>query len=321
MAYLDQRAGSQREGNAAYVSGVEFFVNPSSGSDSNDGMSWSTPFATLTAAYAAATSGRGDIIYLIGGPDSAGSTGHTVRLSATLTWAKHNTHLVGICAPTRVGQRSRITGPSTGGTFSPLLTVSGNGCIFKDLTIFDDYTVDPVAVKVTGQRNYFENVNFQGMGAATGADDAAGASLWIAAGAENTFVRCTIGLDTVPRSTTNGEILLTAAATRNVFEDCDVISYSDNNGHLFVKAANSGDLDRYTIFKRCRFLNAPTGIASGTTMLQGMNVHASAGGFILLDQCAMVGATDWCAADNGNVFISNAAPTAGSSGISVAVTR
>lgn len=302
--------------------GKVFFVDPTSGigHDDNKGTA-KHPLATLTRALALCTSGRGDIVVLKGGPASGGGTGQTMRLAANLDWNKHNTHLIGLCAPTRVGQRARITGPSTGGTFSPVITVSASGCRFENLAIFDDYTVDPVAVKVTGSRNYFGNVNFQGMGAATGADDAAAASLWIAGGSENTFDKCVIGLDTIPRSTTNGEILLTSAATRNYFNDCDVVSYCDNAGHLWVKAANAADIDRWTIFNNCRFHNAPTGISSGTTMTQGMNVHASAGGYILLHNCSAVGATDWCAADNGNVFIGNAAPTAGTSGLAVAVTR
>lgn len=279
----------------------QFFVDPELGSDANPGSS-SRPFATLTKAYDMCVSGRGDIVFLKGGPTSGSTTGHTVRLAATLTWAKNNTHLVGLCAPTRYGQRARITGPSSGGTFSPVMTVSGSGCRFENFAIFDDYTVDPVALKVTGQRNTFVNVNLQGMGAATGADDAAGASLWLAGGAENSFYGCVIGLDTIPRSTTNGEILMDTAAKRNFFEGCYILSYSDNAGHLFVKAANSGDLDRETVFTNCVFLNAPTGIASGTTMTQAMDVHASAGGMIIVNNCLMYGATDWNAGDRSNVI-------------------
>lgn len=300
-----------------------YFVDPTSGigSDGYEGTA-DRPMLTLEAAYDKLVSGRGDTIVLKGGPDSSGSTSMTVRLAAAFTWAKHNCRLIGLSSPTRVGQRSRITGPAAGGTFSPVFTVSGSGNEFLNFAVFDDYTVDPVAVKVTGQRNYFGNVNMQGMGAATGADDAAGASLWIAAGAENTFEKCTIGLDTIPRSTTNGEILLTAAATRNVFHDCDIVSYSDNAGHLFVKAANSGDLDRYTLFNDCRFHNAPTGIASGTTMTQAMNVHASAGGYIwVTGMSSLLGATDWAAADNGNVFVDRAVSAAGTAGLAIAVTR
>lgn len=278
-------------------------------------------YSTLEAAYAQCTAGEGDIVYLIGGPSSTSQTASTVRLAAAFDWAKNNTHLIGLCAPTMVGQRARITGPASGGTFSPLFTVSGSGCRFENLNFFDDYTVDPCAIKVTGQRNYFANVNIQGMGAQTGADDANGSSLWIAAGAENTFDGCTIGLDTVPRSTTNGEIRLTAAATRNVFRGCHIVSESSNAGHLFVKASSNGDLDRYTSFENCIFYNAPTGIAGGTTMTQAMNIASAAGGYVILHRCTIIGATDVAAADNGNVFGGDGAPTAGTSELAVAVTR
>lgn len=300
--------------------GQTFFVDPQYGVDGNVGSA-EFPLQSITAAYALCVSGRGDVVFLKGGPTSSSTTGQTARLSASFTWAKNNTHLIGMCAPTNVGQRSRITGPSTGGTFSPVMTVSGSGCIFANFAIFDDYTVDPVALKVTGSRNYFFNVNLQGMGAATGADDAAGASLWMVGASENTFHKCMIGLDTIPRSTTNGEILMASACTRNMFDDCDIVSYSDNAGHLFVSAATSGALDRWTVFKSCRFHNAPTGIASGTTMTQAMSVHASAGGYIYLFDCSGLGFTDWAAADNGNVIADKVVAAAGTAGLAVAVTR
>lgn len=280
-----------------------------------------SPFADFAEAYALMSSGRGDTLLLLGGPTAGASTDMTVRLSSAFTWAKHNSHLIGLSAEAHYGQRARITGPSSGGTFSPVFTLSGHGCKMRNFSIFDDYTVDPVALKVTGQRNHFYNVNPQGMGAATGADDVAGASLWLSGAAENFFEKCVIGLDTIPRSTTNGEILMDTAAKRNKFSQCQIKSYSDNAGHLFVKAANSGDLDRETTFDRCIFENCPTGIASGTTMTQAMNVHASAGGMIILYDCALIGATDWCAADNGNVIAYGSSVTANSVGLAAAVTR
>lgn len=304
------------------MSGAQvFFVDPQLGSDSSTTGYANEPFASLPTALSYCVSGRGDIVVLKGGPTSTGTTGETARLAANLDWNKNNTHLLGIGASTKYGQRSRITGPASGGTFSPVMTVSASGCIFSNFSIFDDYTVDPVALKVTGSRNYFNNVNLQGMGSLTGADDAAAASLWLSGGSENTFNGCVIGLDTIPRSAANGEILMDTAAKRNWFIDCDILSYCDSATHLFVKAPNAGDLDRETIFRNCTFMNCPTGIASGLTMTNAMSIGASAGGMIVLHNCAVVGATDWNAADNGNVFISNAAPTAGTSGLAVAVTR
>ena len=79
------------------------------------------------------------------------------------------------------------------------------------------------------------------------------------------------------------------------------------------------DLDRLAMFKNCVFYNAVESTA--TTMSQAFSVNNSAGGMVLLQNCTLIGATDWAAANNGNVYISDAAPTAGTSGIAIAVTR
>ena len=55
-------------------------------------------------------------------------------------------------------------------------------------------------------------------------------------------------------------------------------------------------------------------------MLQAMNVHDAAAGVVILKQCLLVGATNWCAADNGNVYADNAFAAA-TSGNAVALTR
>lgn len=299
--------------------GAVFWVDPENGVDANGqagvGATRDAPMKTLAAAYGLLSDEGGDGIILM----NDGNTGKSVRLTAALTWAKDNCWMIGDCFQSHVSHRSRITGESSGATFTPLITVSGHGNYFANFQLFHDYTVDPVALIVTGNRNKFENVHIAGMGHADGGDDAAAASLKINGGQENEFVACTIGLDTIARSTTNAEIELVGSATRNVFVECFVSSYADNAGHLWVKIDGSTDIDRYVWFKRTMFYNAVQ--SAGTTMTQGFNVHATAGGMVILQDCAMVGATDWAAADNGNVYVTNAAPTAGTSGIAVAVTR
>jgi len=283
---------------------VALVVDPSATRNPAGRGTPSDPMTDFEAAYDRLPSGKNAAILLMGGPATGTSTDHSVRLSETLVWAKPMTHLIGICAPTRVGQRARITGPSSGGTFSPVITVSAHGCSFENFSIFDDYGVDPCALKVTGQRNYFGNANVQGMGLAAGSADAAASSLWLNGGAENLFRDCVIGLDTVARSTTNAEILMNGGAKRNEFIDCNIISSASNSGHRFINAPDSGGLDRYNNFIRCNFLNGPTGVYGGaTTMLNGIAIHASAGGCINLIGCTKQGCTDWVSADTGLVFI------------------
>jgi hypothetical protein len=127
-------------------------------------------------------------------------------------------------------------------------------------------------------------------------DEAASCHLKISGGGENTFVNCYIGLDTAIRSTTNANVELVSAAVRNIFRDCVFPAYADNAGVLFVKIDGSGDIDRFVMFDRCIFTNADNSAA--TTMTAAMDVHASAGGHVIVKDCMLIGATDWEAADS-----------------------
>lgn len=306
-------------GNPVWHMGATFYLDPESGVDGNGqtgiGAPIDFPMKLLSAANTILTDESGDKIVLL----NDGTTGKSVRLTAALTMSKNNVHFWGTSGRLPWSHRSRITGESSGATFTPLITHSGNGCTWGNFAIFHDYTVDPIAVEITGQRNSYYNVHFAGMGAATGADDAAAASVRINGGDELYFDSCTFGLDTVPRSTTNAEVEIIGGATRIWFKDCFFNAFADNAGHLFVKIDGSGDIDRLVMFENCVFYNAVESTA--TAMTQAMNVHNTCGGMVILKNCLLIGATDWCEADNGNVYIVDAAPTAGTSGIAVAVTR
>jgi hypothetical protein len=280
------------------ATGNQYFVDPVNGSDGASGESPDEPLKTLTAAYNKTTDGGGDVVYLM----SNGQASGTARLDATLVWDNDNTHLVGCGAPTRVAQRSRIA-TTSGTNFTPLITVSGDGCMFANLHAFHGYATAEaqICLNVTGERNYFWNCHFAGMGNATAGDQAGSASVSLTGDGENTFEQCTIGLDTVARSTTNAEIDFKSAAVRNQFIDCNIVAFADNAGHLFIKADTSGDLDRYNLFDRCRFINAVASTA--TTMTGATDVHASAGGMLIFNQCTLIGCDDWEAADSTNIYL------------------
>jgi hypothetical protein len=297
--------------------GTAFFVDPARGSDGNNGKSFNKPLATVTKALSLATDKAGDVIYLM----NDGNTSGTSRDSATITWSKDNTHLIGLCAPTMISQRSRISPPTSATSIvTPQLTVSGHGCVFANISLFEGTSEDSVAsecVRVTGNRNYFYNVAMMNMGdAANGhsGDEANSCHLKISGGEENTFERCYIGLDTAARSTTNANVELVSAATRNVFKDCFFPAYADNAGALFVKVDGASDIDRFVLFERCVFMNSGT-----STMTGAMDVHASAGGTVIVKDCGLIGAADWEAADSSVIQLLGAAPNAVTTGIAVDV--
>lgn len=278
------------------------YLDPTNGSDTaNNGKSQNTAVKTLGKAYSLATDNHHDVIVLV--PGGTG-TGTGTAETAALTWSKSLTHLLGN-APGYVAGRARIT--TSTNALSPFITISGNGCIWENVQIFHGTTTGLYNVKVTGDRNLFNNVHFAGIGDATAGDSAAAASLWISDGDENQFQHCVIGLDTIARSTSNANLEIDGQSQRNTFEDCIFPAFVDNAGALFVKIDGSGDIDRWVHFKRCAFIN--TVKSTSTTMTVGMSVHASAGGLVILEDSFMIGATDL--ADNFTNLVVNPANAAG----------
>lgn len=270
-----------------------YFVDPANGSDGNDGRTPENALAGLEAAYAKCVANQHDIVFYI-----AGSSGN--NLAAALTWAKNYTHLIGLCAPTEVAQRARIFQTSTLTGASPLLTISASGCIFKNFYIFQgvDDATSLINVSVTGGRNYFENVHFAGGGHATQAVDG-GASLKLDGAEENTFVRCTIGVDTIDAATGMMGILFDGEAHRNLFRECTVRIRAGNGGAGFVEVADATGIDRDNTFIDCLFLNN-----SGTDLTSGFVIPAGMGAprKILLKDCMILGTAKLDANDRGVLF-------------------
>lgn len=285
--------------------GNVWFVKPSSGLDSNSGKSPARAVKTLARAHELATANQNDIVYLFAehGETAASTTDYQ---SSTLDWSKNMVHLIGVASPVNVSNRARIAFLSTYDTASNLFTLSANGCLIHNISMFAGVAgTNPTGcLSITGDRNVISNSHIAGIGHAN--NDIAGAySLQLSSASENRIVGCTIGLDTIARGTgANSEILFGSASTRNKFEDCDITTYAEAATHVFVIAPASS-VDRYTIFKKCRFINMPTGVASGTTMTAAMTWTAggSPDGCAILDHCMLVGATDWTAADNSKVFL------------------
>ena len=133
--------------------GNYFWVNATTGSDGNTGGP-QDPFATLTQALTATTNNNNDVIFLTG----------TYHTTATINWSNNFTHLVGLTAPSN-SNRARIS--STGTTpFSPLVNVTGNGCMFMNVGAFHGGFTSPTGSQVCwngvsgGGRNYYKNSSF-----------------------------------------------------------------------------------------------------------------------------------------------------------------
>ena len=299
----------------APFTGNYFWVNESSGSDGNTGGP-SDPYATLTQALAQCTANNSDVIFLVG----------SCHVTATVAWNKSKTHLIGLSPPSQNG-RARIaigTAVASPNAVTPLVNVTASGCIFQNIEAFNG--INQAATQVTwaeaGGQNYYQNCNFIQTGHATAAAQAGSRALTVGSD-ENLFRECTIGGDTLIRATNvNAELefivnpVSGTGAARNVFRDCVFQAWTSLTTDLHVLAA-AGSIDRYVLFHRCTFLNAINS-GGGATMAVGFTVNAAAGGSVLLQECASVGATVY--ATTGPIYVQGSVPTGATSGLAVAAT-
>lgn len=282
-----------------------FFVDETNGGDGNSGAA-NAPLATLSAALAKCTAGNNDVVAFVG----------TIHLSASLVWNKAQTHLIGICAPIKRGKRARIS--VTGTTaFSPMVSVTAAGCNFRNFGTF--YGFDSASNNVTpwqdtGGRNSYDNIEFLGFGNGTATTGTANkttsrAFIFNNSTGESTFRSCVFGVDTVVRNATNYTLEIAGGAPRLSFYDCDFEADLGASGasssHVLIGSAG---IDRYCNFINCRFMDSTK--SGGTTMTQCFNVSSSAGGFVFLDQCTIVGITKPETTASNSIFINNSAVSA-----------
>jgi hypothetical protein len=265
------------------------------GNDANGGVSPASAVQTLAAGYALMAESHNDVLVLI----ANGLTNGAARLSAGFTWAKDAAHIVGMCPPGRISPRARIapalSGASSVAAFANFFTVSGSGCFFANLEFYQGFTTGiaaEVCMTVSGGRDVFKNCQFAGMNDAVGAGDTGSRNLLITGTGENLFDKCTIGDDTTARTALNASVEFQGSTPRNIFEDCIFPAYVTGGGTaaLMIYAAATHTLDRWTLFKQCRFLNSATK-ANGSLMAALATLGAATGGEVLLDNCQATGIT------------------------------
>lgn len=262
--------------------GTAFYLDPTNGNDGNDGRTPGTAVKTFPIAYALLTDGKHDILYYI-----AGTTALT--LTAQIAWAKSYTHFIGVCAPTQTGQRARIFSPATG-TISPVMNITGSGCVFGNLYVVQQSVNASALIDVTvaGGRNYFVNCHFTGPNNSTNAVDG-GCAVNMGSGAsENTFTACTFGVDTVDAAAGVVNIMWPSSGglARNRFIDCDFIIHAGAAGAAFMEFPAAIGVDRYQIFRDCLFYNdAQTALTTAFVVNSDFGTTATHNKKLVLKDC------------------------------------
>lgn len=228
--------------------GKIFYVDGVNGLDTRNGQTPTTAKKTLAAAYALTTSGNHDVVCIIGG-----ATG--TLIVDQLVWANSYTHLIGIAAPTP-NSRARISNSGNSTSTNALLKITGQGSIFANFRIYQASTVANChAIEVTGDRNYFHNVNIQGQLVTASAQGANASSLFLNGAEEFRFERCIIGQVTGVARTAGSPLKLDGSCGKGDFIDCDFESYSETVGAEIIKYVDTAAVDRAIIFRSCLFYN------------------------------------------------------------------
>lgn len=319
-------------GGAPMFTGNWYFVDPAHGSDGNTGAA-DSPFATIYMGYAQCRDGYNDVVVLVGD----GSTAGTARLSlalaqsvdatattGTLTWAKNACHLIGQTAPTAFAQRARIAPPSgtyTASTFNAntFINVTASGCYFANVSVFVGFSTGSTTMvgwAEAGGRNYYYNVNIQGLADAASAGSANARTLKITSG-ENTFDSCVLGTDTVTRSAANATVEFASGVARNTFRNCVLPFQTSASTPLGILTSAAASMDRWQLFDRCTFIN---NVQSTSTTMSGLStLAASSGGLLAMKDCTLIGITEFGtdATSRGQIYIDGGTVTAGTSGIAV----
>lgn len=293
--------------------GNVFWVNQTTGSDGNTGGP-SDPVATISQAYSQCVDGNNDVVLLTG----------TVNITATLTWAKSKTHLIGLAPNLSSQARARIS--QTGSTlFTPLVSVTASECIFRNIGSFHGFAnaSSQVCWSDSGGRNEYTRCLFGGMGNATAAAQAGGRSLVLSGTTgESTFTECQIGLDTITRTGANASLEFSGGIPRVVFRDCIFPMLAGDANPLFVKTAAASAIDRWELFDRCSFINAIN--STGTALTVGVSMAASAGGVLVMKDSVLLGgntSTNWGdTAALAQMYIDMPQPAAATGGLAIVPT-
>ena len=281
--------------------GTYYFVDADSGSDGNDGKSMTTAFATISAAYTAATTNKNDVIVL--------SSNAAHSLTEMLTVSKNRIHFVAApFFPRKTDQRARITmGVTTAATDVSMVKVTGMGVTFSGIKFYSTNTLAQhlYTVDNAGEAAVYLNCCFEAnhkLSTATVAE-------LLEQGDSCRYVECTIGTPSANASAARPVLLFDATVGNSSvssgveFTNCRFTHWTSAATKPFVKIAANGDVYDYAIFDNCIF---HTKVAEGTVATdKAFDPPASlTSGTVIIKDCAFSRVTDIAATgDNAGIYV------------------
>lgn len=242
------------------VFGNTYFVDYRNGVDTNNGLSKSNSFKTLSAAYAACTSNNNDLIYIDG--DS------TVTETAMITWAKNRITVIGVGGYGHYGQAAKVSvGVTAAATDIATMQVSGVRNTFIGVKFMNSNTVAEALYGVAegGEFTTYVNCEFY---KSTDLDETA-ASEFLHNGDSTKFYDCTFGstANIIATGKIRPNVLVTATLSGKkcrdtYFQNCLFLSKAGGTAHCAIYGANATDVERMFVLKGCQFFNNPLSAAT-----------------------------------------------------------
>ena len=286
--------------------GKSYFVRPRTGKDGNKGDDPDRALQTIQAAHDKCTAGNNDVVYYISEATSTSASGTQQLVTSAITWTKSYTHLIGVSPPLAMSNRCRV-GTTT--AMTPMLDFDASSCVVKNFQFSQNHshaTAGAVCCDISGARNYFENVQFQNLGALAVVDDSCRALTITSGNGENRFVNCAFGSGTVDAVTGASSLLEFAGANgtaRNVFENCYFLGLGSANSHFFSMPSVSGG-SAFQVFRQCIFFNNDMGTLD--PMDEGFDVNAACGTFFFFLDNIVYGAATYETTNSGTILGRNA---------------
>lgn len=305
------------ENAGVHTFGNVYWVDPTNGSDSYDGKTKDTPFATISKAYATVTSGNHDVIFL--------SANAAHAQTAMLDITKSRVHFVGLGlrdGSIGLGARARVTmGVTTAATDIAVMKNTGTGNTFHGIKFDSANTVDEslYAVAEGGEYTIYEGCEFY---KSTDLDETAAAEV-LNNGDSCQWVNCTFGstVNIVADNKIRPNMLLTRETITgkvcrdNVIQNCLFLVKAAGTEPVRIYGANATDVERMLLVKNCTFLSNSLGAATPAHAV-GFGA-AQTQGTVLLQDCASVDHTVMAQAAVG-VYVAGAVPTFATAGVAVA---
>jgi hypothetical protein len=295
--------------------GKYFFVDYTTGSDGNTGLSTTRPFKTIDKAYDSCTTNNDDVIVLMG------SATHV--LTEMLDVTKNRVHFVGMDGTfgRMYGQNAKVSlTATTGATNIATMQNTGVRNSFTNIKFLNDSTVAEgiYCVAEGGEYTVYTNCEIY-----KDSDlDVTTAAEMLHNGDSVQMIGCTIGslanivADNVIRPCVKVTATLSGKKFRDgVFIDCMFWRKAGGTETMMIYGANATDVERLLLCKNCSFIN--------NTLSAALPAHAvgfgaaQTEGVVLLQDCTSVDCTVMAEASVG-IYVSGAVPTFATTGVAVA---